>query len=227
MRTIIPTEAGRGCGHRKIGAMYLVARDGIPFPCFQMPWPIDLCPCCGHGIKFSRGIQWLAGDFFAGEYGKWDCVEKINCSCCPFRPTKEKKALMWVGESFYKTPQDFKREAHAIGISKRIVSIPKDLILGETWILLAHNKAVERKSDPPIDATEDWIPTVKMTPGIFYAFQPQKIEKIYAQGTVTEEELKRCKERGITPVEVPNVARHQGSVYDTIKEDNQLNLFEE
>lgn len=243
MRTNIPAEAARGCGHRKIGAMYLTVRMGIAFPCSLMPYPLELCPCCGSGVKFSRGIQWLSGDFFERAVAEKSCAP--SCSFypndCPFADKvtqvatcpedgphlkiepAPKKALMWVGESFYKTPEDFLREVKAMGISKRISTIPKDLILGETWVLLAHAKAASKQIPPE---EEGMVATVKQIPGIFYAFRPTAIEKIYAEGTVTDEERERCAARGITPVEVPNIPKHRGTVYESVQENEQPGLFD-
>ncbi len=82
--------------------------------------------------------------------------------------------LIWVGEMFYKTPRAFLKEAAEQGISRRIRSIPRDFKLGETCVWLAHRKAVEG---------------VDMTPGVFYAFLPQRIEYI-VKGDETEEKLR-------------------------------------
>lgn len=51
--------------------------------------------------------------------------------------------LMWVGETFYRTPAHFVREVQMIGLSKRIAlqSLPKNVELGVTRIFLAHPKA--------------------------------------------------------------------------------------
>ena len=51
--------------------------------------------------------------------------------------------LIWVGEKFYPTPQDFCAEAEKMGISRRIPAVPNDFVLGETWVWLAHRKAIE------------------------------------------------------------------------------------
>lgn len=228
MRTKIPAEAQRGCGFRKIGGLYLVCRDGLPFPCELMPYPLDLCPCCGEGIKFGRGIQWLDSSFFSKRVE--GCPEIQNCKVypnnCPFSAVKidignrenaivpaPKKGLMWVGEQFYPTPQDFIRESRSLGISKRISSVPKDLVLGESWILLAHRKVMQSVDVCPEDG-----PHTKLTPGIFFAFQPTAIEMVFAEGMVTDEQKERCAARNITPVEVPDIARHRGTAANPEKD---------
>lgn len=48
-------EAIRGCGYRKIGGLYLCG-EYISVPCDRLPYPLDICPTCGGGIKVSRGF---------------------------------------------------------------------------------------------------------------------------------------------------------------------------
>lgn len=52
--------------------------------------------------------------------------------------------LIWIGEQHYKTPQDFMREANTMGVSRRIVAVPKGFEVGQTWVLLGHRKATEK-----------------------------------------------------------------------------------
>jgi len=108
---------------------------------------------------------------------------------------------MWVGESFYKTPEDFIKEAEAMGIAKRIPVIPKRLVLGKTWVLLAHKKVpfypILEKAEP-LRAE----PTYKKA--IFYAFKPKAIEMLIWRSQAMPKKLTELKKRGITPVIVPN-----------------------
>jgi hypothetical protein len=70
-------EAKRGCGYRKVGGTYLVS-GGLGMPCCKMPILLKTCPCCGHGVKQSRGWtwidpkEWLKGECTAGRVTpKW------------------------------------------------------------------------------------------------------------------------------------------------------------
>ncbi len=137
-------EQIRGCGLRKVGGMYLCG-EYIGSPCDRMPFPLTTCPVCGQGIKVSRGFTQV------NPYQLWgihqDCKDRFRpCFLCD--PQDQPAYIMLVGEKYYKTPQDFLDEAHRMGISKRIPFIPKDLVLGETIIFLAHNKACEVRVAP-------------------------------------------------------------------------------
>lgn len=166
-------EAARGCGYRKVGGLYLVGGfQGVP--CCRLPAEIDTCPTCGQGVKFSRGIQWVAPELvFKGEP---KCDSDISglgalfgADLCPLRRPSEKMALMWVGEKFY-TPETFSKEALGMGVSKRISALPKGLVVGKTRVLLAHVKAVRKGED------EMGRPVYK--PGVFMSFVPQRLERI-------------------------------------------------
>ena len=104
--------------------------------------------------------------------------------------------LMWIGEKFYPTPADFSSEAAQAGVSKRISQIPKDLVVGETWVLLAHPKTCVKWT-----VGENGEQVANYTPGIFHAFIPQRIEYIVT-GNETLEELESKVKRGITLVNV-------------------------
>jgi hypothetical protein len=135
-----------------------------------------------------------------------------------------KAGLLWIGERFYPTPNDFTWEAAQLGISRRIAAVPRDFRLGVTWVLLAHPKTVfcqvchgsGLNTGVPCEACRGTGKTV----GIFHVFRPEAIEKIVtfrqSGDTSAMEDLQK---RGITPVIVPDDDRdHQGSVYE--KEGN-------
>lgn len=193
-------EAKRGCGYRKVGGLYLVG-SGISIACDRLPYELTLCPCCGAGIKQARGFTWLDAKQFFGEHKSCTC----NNFCPICHPEKyleltqhkiTKYGLLWVGEKYY-TPASFIEEAKKIGVSKRIAQIPRELRLGETWVLLAHPKAIT-KPDP------EKKKLFKDSPAIFYAFKPARIEKIITQKQATKTMLKKLAKREITPVIVPN-----------------------
>lgn len=202
-------EAKRGCGFRIVDGLYLVC-GGTAFPCDRLTFEIpEVCPCCGNGTKFSRGWTWVDPDrFFGGDHVPE--VEKIAdhpalihepeakefvagylCDCldglCPVcRPARMngRAALLWIGEKHY-TPQEFKDEAAKLGVSKRIAGIPRDLVLGQTWVLCAHKKAITRED--PVEThnaeggTTDVLFQENHYPGVFFAFKPTRIERIVKQ----------------------------------------------
>jgi len=110
-----------------------------------------------------------------------------------------KAGLIWIGEQFYKTPQDFLQEAREQGISRRISTVPKGFEPGKTWVLLAHRKGIAPADTP--DAPGDY--SRGHIPAIFAMFKPQAIEYV-VKGDETQEELERIIKRGLTPVRVRN-----------------------
>lgn len=212
------TEAKRGCGFRKVGGLYLVAK-GIGVPCMRLPVPLDVCPTCSHGIKQSRGWTWINAKelFAAGDL--WDCPSPA-CPVCPVSHPPEKAGLTWVGGKFYPKPSDWMLEADRLGVSRRISMIPKDLKLGETWVFVAHPVAVTRII-APINGGEE---TVTKVPGIFHAFKPTAIEQIVTRSQSEDEEfMARLDKRGITPVIVPDDDKdHQGTVYRKQQEEIRI-----
>jgi len=184
-------ESARGCGYRKKGGLYLVT-DGRGSPCGKLPIELTVCPCCGSGVKFSRGYTWVTGELLADS----PCTlqEFRDCGSCVFSNLSPIKrfGLLWVGEMFY-TPEQFTLEAMAKGISKRIATVPNGFVVGKTWILLAHIKAVKK--------VVGMDPEPVFVPGIFYAFCPQRIEYIVT-GLETDEQLEAMEKRGITLINV-------------------------
>lgn len=198
-------EPRRGCGFRKVSGLYLVS-GGAGIPCCRLPLPLTVCPCCGAGIKQSRGWTWINPSLMFGE------SYKPECNACPAgNPAKmgERAGLLWIGERFYKTPADFNREANSHGISRRISAIPRGLKLGETWVLLAHPKAVSVE----VPAEGELMPRTEFRLGVFRIFKPERIEKILTQSMATSEELEKLAKAGITPVVVPDSGPdHAGTV---------------
>ena len=187
-------EGKRGCGFRKPGGLYLVS--GLNFgACGKLPLPLTVCTCCGAGIKPARGWTWISDDLIKDRH----CItETCTTGCVPFDGSVKKFGLIWIGEKFYPTPEAFMKEGVAHGISRRINSIPREFKLGETWVLLAHHKAINSvlmdEPDP--------------IPGIFTAFKPERIEYI-VKGDETEEEIERMEKRGITLIKVVPRAEQQ------------------
>lgn len=157
-------EAKRGCGYRKQNGLYLVG-GGLSAPCDRMPFPLDRCKTCGGGIKFTRGPQWLQPDFFEPHYlpdRNTRCLDESVCPVCVNGGPDESPSaspddlfgphlLLWIGRAHY-SPKSYLEEGRRIGVSRRLSAMPKGLVLGETWVLLAHLDAVPTKD--PIVCTE-------------------------------------------------------------------------
>lgn len=217
----ISVEPERGCGYRIVGKIYIVGR-GMPAVCDNLPYPLDPCYCCGYQPQFSRGFSWLKKGYIkkhALMLNVWNeettCEEnaevviKCNCPatncpvCYPDANDLEEYGLMWVGDKYY-TPEEFIVEANSMGVSKAINKLPKDLILGRTWVLLAHNKH-------PFVSTEFMSGESDYKPAIFYAFIPTAYEMLIYEKDATSEKLAELREQGITPIVIPDDAyEHDG-----------------
>jgi len=132
-------EAKRGCGYRKVGGYYLIGGQ-LSAPCDRLPYKLEVCPVCGAGVKPSRGFTQINPLHLFGYH--LDCHDEYRpCIVCD--PKDEVAYMMNVGEKFYRTPEIFMEEARAMGVSKRIPFVPKELKLGKTVIYLCHPKAFE------------------------------------------------------------------------------------
>jgi len=192
-------DSERGCGWRKEGGLYLVA-DGPMASCDRLALSLSVCRSCGHGIKPSRGWTWvLVPEALAHEEPR--ACEQAHCTACPLCPTRseERVGLLWCGEQFYPMPSDWIREAHEQGVSRRISTLPTGFVAGETWVLMAHRKAIMG-----VDESGE----IHYTPGIIQAFRPTAAEYVVT-GKETEEELERMVKRGITPIRVERVDAQQ------------------
>jgi hypothetical protein len=174
----------RGCGKRKPGGMYLVAA-GLGRPCGKLPIPLECCPTCSNGIKPTRGWTWVNGTVLAAQN---ECRTGAECSACPLGGPIGRVGLLWIGGKFYKRPEDWTREAHEQGISRRLAQIPKEFEVGKTWVFVAHRQCIENADG-------------SYTAGVFHAFRPTAIEYV-VRGDETDEEIERLVKRGITPVRV-------------------------
>lgn len=243
-------EEARGCGFRKGGGIYLV-NDGAGRGCGRMPIPLHSCPTCSQGFKPARGWTWVDGKAILETAPACRHAEPLvqerpdgiirahinlevppECSACPFSGLKEERVgLLWVGGKFYETAEEFTREAVRMGISRRISQIPKELVVGQTWIWLAHRKVMPAVHDeicPEFEANKhnllmlaslpkDVVPTctceAEMTPGIFHAFVPTRIEYV-VKGDETEEDLDALEKRGLTLVKVERIGENGELVLD-------------
>ena len=229
-------EAKRGCGYRKVGGKYLVGGK-LESPCGLLPLELHVCPVCSGGIKQTRSWQWvvpgklfkdvqckgLASDVFAGLPN--------GCLMCPGKSvlqSQERAGLLWCGGAFYPEPEDFLREGAAQGVSRRVSAIPKGFKVGETYVLIAHPKAVKREPrtdeeraeleqiNAGLHADNMVLATTITRKGIIAIFQPQRIEQIVTQTeSMNDEFMKDLDDKGITPVGVPDDDQdHQGRAHD-------------
>lgn len=217
---MVVTEGVRGCGYRKEGGKYLIS-EGISQPCPALPLEVSRCPCCDAGIKPSRSWAWFSpAKFFAFPCPAECEVYQERGRCEPF--AQERAGILWVGGKFYPTKEDWTHEANEMGVSRRISQIPKDLVVGETWVFVGHRKAVEKVCDvcegdgEDVENVTDPDERGKYTckkcdgtgvvkvPGVFHAFKPTRIEQVVDED-ITEEEAKKLTDRGITPVVINRV----------------------
>jgi hypothetical protein len=210
-------EQARGCGFRKVGGIYLVSGE-LSGHCGKLPFPITVCPCCYQGIKPARGWSWVNPRQL---FGPTVCGEGANyCIKCPMGPgMPERGGLLWVGDKFY-SPASFVAEAALMGVSRRINSVPRDLVVGETVIYMAHRSAIKAKCNCEPELFERGLvalgdraencpvhgPEVMGDePGIIAAFIPRAIEIIVTDLQAQDDEfMAGLEKRGLTPVIVPH-----------------------
>lgn len=181
-------------------------------PCERLPVPLKCCSACGAGIKQSRSIQWMKPEILlsaakACAFSPGHCTRCVVCQPVLLERNaipKDKVALLFVGEQHYKTPEEWTREAMHMGVSRRIATIPKELVIGKSWIFLAHPKAVPTpvKVKKPGDLVEH--EEIEMKPGIFHAFVPHAIEVVVTPSMKKEKWVKEMVEKhDVKLVEVP------------------------
>ena len=204
-------EKQRGCGYRKVHGTYLCG-EGLGASCDRLPFLIKECQCCGFIPAFSRGIQRLNSRYLLEpiyetlahadmglKKATLSHLETGNCKdpypkTCPICNPQGFYGLMWVGHGFY-TPDEFIKEAHEMGVSKRIHKVPKWLEVGKTWILLAHDEV----PIVPCKFKENGLNlAVDHVKAIFYAFKPQRIERLIWKSEATSEYIKELEEQGLT-----------------------------
>ena len=234
----VSVESARGCGFRQPGGLYLVS-GALSEPCPLLPIEMIVCPTCGEGIKPARGFTWVDGQTLIPPVEHGTGEHDLVCPLSPLRTADGhymieeggyvsrigRCGLIWIGERFYPTPQDFMREAERMGVSRRIVAVPKGFEVGETWVLLGHRKAIEKACSECGDLPEAYQPEdepamgrgavvgsdpecpvcngtgYEHKPGIITAFKPTAVEYV-VKGDETEEELEALEKRGIEPVKV-------------------------
>lgn len=208
----MPAESERGCGYRKVGSLYLVG-SGMVRVCDFLPVALEPCPHCGFEIPRHEGFMWVSKQYFfplAETHQLKKDLESEQCTCPPGCPVcwpaqndLLKYGLMWVGSKFY-TPESFVKEAMTVGISKKISEIPKQLVMGKTWVMLAHKK-VPFKAGPSevVKVKGEWgkleaEPIYR--PAIFYGFKPERVEMPIWKKDATAKRIRELEDQGISPV---------------------------
>lgn len=210
-------EQKRGCGFRKVGGLYLVS-DGIMSICDRLPYQLCVCPVCGEGLQPTRSMKKINPKKLFGDHDDMNC--NCNSWCVMCFPPDEPHYMMGVGKGPYPTPEHFVVEGLAQGVSKRIKSIPKNFIIGKTWVYLSHPLAIMVNVPFPVQYARNYVnsqsdgaqlhipdielPETERQPGIFAVFRPKRIEKLIWASEATEETIEKLEKRGITPVIIPD-----------------------
>lgn len=209
-------EARRGCGYRKVGGLYMMG-GRLAAPCCRMPIILEVCPCCGGGVKLTRTWTWLDPRTWLAEPCTGSVWGEPHCPAASAEnlraPSDEKPrvGLLNVGAQFYPTPEHFLTEARAQGISRRIQAVPRGFRLGEHWVWIAHPRVRQVPDDEALGGSR-WVG------GVISMFRPERIERVMTESqaaALTGEERDEMARRGITPFTVPDDDRdHQGSAYE-------------
>lgn len=204
----VSVEVERGCGYRNSGpngyGIYLMGGE-LSAPCGLLPHVLDVCPCCGAGVKPARGWTWIEPGLFRNI--PEDCGNDW-CRLCPLsvRSSWKRAGLIWIGERFYKTAQEFSSEARALGVSRKLRAIPHDFVIGETWVFFAHRKGKIWINE---DNKEEW------RPAIFTAFLPFHIDLVIDDPDDIPDYCERLQEKwGEDKVRIVKVVRD----YETQRE---------
>lgn len=191
-------ESKRGCGYRKGGGLYLVAEGGGR-ACGKLALEIVPCEQCadmGVTCRLEQSRGWTDVDldklFSTVECDSTDYLGDAvraleHCSGCPLAGGLGKGGLLWVGEQFYPTVEKFTDEARRMGISKRLplTQVPRGLVVGKTWVLLAHPRAVDKGA------------CTRCARGSEYPVIPGDLFHVPKQGAVVRKVVKRLEGSGI------------------------------
>lgn len=188
MEVVVSFEEIRECGFRK------PAKDGVGIylrgpgrfeNCERLPFVLDTCACCGAGFVPARGFTWINPTILFEPYAMPRCTANWDdglvagwhqndehdheaCWMCNPELLGSRAGLIWIGEKYYKTPDDFVREVHKMGISRKVSAIPNGFEVGTHVIFLAH----KRVSKSIVEGKEVW------KPGVFMAFRPTYIDLV-------------------------------------------------
>lgn len=215
-------EARRGCGFRKIGGIYIVA-DGLSEPCERLPLPLLDCPTCGHGIKHSRGFNWITKDYLFAHakpcaYPPGDSVDpdkSHNHEKCPVcRPgllkadePADRSGLIWIGQQHY-SPSQWIAESLSMGVSRRVPAFPRGLVIGKTRVFAAHKHGLNMQAKL-IEGAPETAKGDATKPAVIHTFVVKRVEVIVTESLLKREVagqekwLTKLLKQGATPVTVP------------------------
>jgi len=179
IKVVTLREKKRRCGYRRSGkdgvGIYMMGPEcGLSY-CERLPFPLAACPCCGHGIKFSRGWTWIDPSEMFHPDNEPACDPGYpghnhqGCPMCnPREVAGDKAGLLWVGQNNY-TTSNFVAEALEMGISKRMASVPRGFEVGKHYVYLAHLQAVRREVAENAFVQEQ---------GVFTVFKPTHFDLV-------------------------------------------------
>ena len=194
MSVSVMVRAERGCGFRNTRGYYLCG-GGMEVHCHRLPLPIPVCEACKRPLIVPiRGIQRIEPNKVWTLCPEWqDLSYPCHLVKCPSCFPPEKAYVVWVGESFYETPNSFVDESRRMGISRKIPFVPDDLKVGD-WVFLGYRKLI-----PTGNYNKDHEEI--LDPGIFHAFRVSTIEKLLTDAQQQDQYyVKTLLDRGITPV---------------------------
>lgn len=194
MSVSVMVRAERGCGFRNTRGYYLCG-GGMEVHCHRLPLPIPVCEACKRPLIVPiRGIQRIEPNKVWTLCPEWqDLSYPCHLVKCPSCFPPEKAYVVWVGESFYETPNSFVDESRRMGISRKIPFVPDDLKVGD-WVFLGYRKLI-----PTGNYNKDHEEI--LDPGIFHAFRVSTIEKLLTDAQQKDQYyVKTLLDRGITPV---------------------------
>jgi len=194
MSVSVMVRAERGCGFRNTRGYYLCG-GGMEVHCHRLPLPIPVCEACKRPLIVPiRGIQRIEPNKVWTLCPEWqDPSYPCHLVKCPSCFPPEKAYVVWVGESFYETPNSFVDESRRMGISRKIPFVPDDLEVGD-WVFLGYRKLI-----PTGYYNKDHEEI--LDPGIFHAFRVSTIEKLLTDAQQQDQYyVKTLLDRGITPV---------------------------
>jgi hypothetical protein len=185
-------EKKRLNGYRQPGELYLVGKMA-GFQCCKIP--IELSDT---DIP-KKGIVPVPSSFIAGM-----CTGPIE-HCVDQRMQGTTAGMMWVHDKNYPSAAHFFQECRTRPVEMHIRKLHCGIKPGESWILLAHRKAIVDYGNGGcmgwIDEHGQAHSDVIYKPGIFAMFKVEKIEFLVGDGT-TNAELKKMQDAGIEIVNI-------------------------
>jgi hypothetical protein len=163
-------------------------------------------------VNFARSFQWITHDMLLAYADPCKSVDD-HCAMCPLCSPSllkhdepgNKSGLIWIGKQHY-SPQSFLMEANSMGVSRRISSIPKGLVIGKTRIFVAHKQGLNVQ-ETLFEGAPESEPGDLIEPAVIASFKPKRIELLVDDtGEMEDEEWvqKLVEKKGVTLVQVPS-----------------------